>query len=119
MDELVKILSEKDHSIVANNPEKSVKALQDRLDLNYLHILFTETNTELGVTLDKDSCDLSTADFDKEKGTIHIEGVLTLNYERVKCIANINIETMEGTGKLVIMEDESKYNQILEAIPKY
>ena len=119
MDELVKLLSEKDHSVVANNPEKSIKALKERLELNYLHILFKETDTELGVTLDKENCDLSNADFEAESGSIHIEGVLTLNYERVKCVADIDIKTMEGTGKLVSMEDEAHYNKILEVIPKY
>ncbi|MDN5214500.1 hypothetical protein QQ020_20635 [Fulvivirgaceae bacterium BMA12] len=104
MNELVKRLSEKEYSVQANKPDKSVEALQRRIDLNYVHILFEETGTELGVRLDKAKCDFGKANFEKRTGKVHFEGVLTLNYDKVRCIADISIRTMKGKGRLQLIE---------------
>jgi hypothetical protein len=58
----------------------------------------------LGVRLDRGSCDFSKADFENGSGTAHIEGGLTLDYVKVKCIADVNLATLEGTGHLVKVE---------------
>lgn len=101
---LVERLCEGDHPVeVSLRPEKSVKVLKEGLDRDFVHIKFTDTRsgTELGVRLDKDACDLSKADFESGTGTIHLEGGLTLDYVKVRCIADIDLETMGGTGRLV------------------
>jgi uncharacterized protein YbdZ (MbtH family) len=107
-DDLVKRLSEGDHPVEASlRPAKTVQALKERIDLGYVHIKFTGTRggTELGVRLDPDAIDISQADFENATGTVHLEGGLTLNYVKVRCIADIDLQTLAGTGHLVPVED--------------
>jgi uncharacterized protein YbdZ (MbtH family) len=101
---LVDRLSEGDHAVEASlRPEKTAKLFKAAIDRNYVHIKFTNTEggTELGISLDRDACDFSQADFASNKGTAHIEGPLTLDYVKVKCIADIDLTTLEGKGRLV------------------
>jgi len=103
MNELVQRLSEGEHPIEANlRPDKTAAALKERIDLGYVHIKFTGTQggTELSVKLDRNACDLSQADFDHQSGTVHLVGDLILNYVQVRCLADIDLTTLEGTGHL-------------------
>jgi uncharacterized protein YbdZ (MbtH family) len=100
---LVDRLCEGDHPVEASlRPEKTVKALKDRIDLGYVHIKFSGTRggTELGVRLDRDAMDLGMADFGNQTGTVHLEGDLTLDYVKVRCIADIDLQTLNGKGRL-------------------
>jgi uncharacterized protein YbdZ (MbtH family) len=102
-DDLVSRLSKGEHLVESSlRPEKTVQALKERIDRGYVHIKFTETRggTELGVRLDREALDLSQADFEGEKGTVHLEGELTLNYVKVRCIADIDLKTLAGKGHL-------------------
>lgn len=112
MNELVARLSSGPSPVEANHPDKSAKALEERIELGYVHILFQNTGTELGIRLDRKSCDLRNADFEKGKGKIHLEGAITLNYDRVRCIADINLEDMQGEGYLETIDDEN-YEKII------
>ena len=108
---LVDKLCEGYHPVEAGlRPEKTVKLFKEAIDRNYVHIKFTNTNggTELGVGLDRDACDFSRADFENGIGTAHIEGGLTLDYVKVKCIADVSLETLEGKGHLVKVDTESR-----------
>lgn len=103
-DDLTKRLSEGEHPVEASlRPEKNAKALKERIDLGYVHIKFTGTRggTELGVRLDTQAVDTSQADFENGSGTVHLEGGLTLNYEPVRCIADIDLHTLTGKGYLI------------------
>src|SRR5262249_12098901 len=103
-DSLVSRLSKGRHPVeAALRPEKTVQALKERIALGYVHIKFTETRggTELGVRLDRDAIDLSRADFESKAGTVHLEGELTLDYIKVRCIADIDLQTFNGNGHLV------------------
>jgi uncharacterized protein YbdZ (MbtH family) len=103
-DDLVKRLSEGAHPVVASlRPEKTIKAFKERIDLGYVHLRFVDTRggTELGVRLDSGALDLSYADFENQTGSVHLEGGLTLNYQKVRCIADIDLQTLAGTGYLV------------------
>jgi uncharacterized protein YbdZ (MbtH family) len=104
---LVDRLCEGDHQVEAGlRPEKTVKLFKEAIDRNYAHIKFTKTRggTELGVRLDREACDFSRADFDQGSGTVHIEGNLTLDYVKVRCIADIDLTTLEGKGHLEKVE---------------
>lgn len=104
MDELVKRLSDGEHAVEASlRPEKTSKAFKEAIDRGYVHIKFTETRggTELGVRLDTEASDLSQADFASGTGRVHLVGGLTLNYEKVQCVADIDLKTLEGKGHLV------------------
>lgn len=114
MDELVKTLSEKNHAIRANRTDKSIESFQKRIDSKYLHILFEETGTEIGMKLDPDNCHFDKANFEKRTGKVHLEGALTLNYDKVKCITDISIRTMKGKGCLQLIEDDNEYMRIIK-----
>jgi hypothetical protein len=100
-------LCEGDHPVEAGlRPEKTVKLFKEAIDRNYVHVKFTGTKggTELGVRLDRDTCDFNQADFENGTGTVHVEGALTLDYVKVKCVADIDLKTLEGKGRLVKVE---------------
>jgi uncharacterized protein YbdZ (MbtH family) len=100
---LVDRLCEGNHPVeIGLRPEKTVKLFKEAIDRNYVHIKFTKTKggTELGVRLDREACDFSQADFDRGTGTAHVEGDLTLDYVRVRCIADIDLAALEGKGYL-------------------
>jgi uncharacterized protein YbdZ (MbtH family) len=101
---LVDRLCEGDHPVeVGLRPEKTVKLFKEAIDRDYVHIKFTKTRggTELGFRLDRSASDFSNADFEIGAGTAHVEGNLTLDYVKVKCIADIDLSMLEGKGRLV------------------
>jgi uncharacterized protein YbdZ (MbtH family) len=101
---LVEKLCEGDHPVIASlRPEKTVNAFKDRIDMGYVHIKFTETKggTELGIRLDRNTLDLSQADFENQEGAAHLEGELTLDYVKVRCVVDLDLKTLAGKGRLV------------------
>ena len=108
MDELVHHLAEGDHPVTVGGPKPSLAEFRNRVeDMGYVFIKFTDTRggTDLGVRIDKSATDLSRAYFEQETGTAHVEGTLTLNYVKVRCIADIDLETLNGTGHLQALEE--------------
>lgn len=108
---LVDRLCEGDHPVeVSLRPERTVKRFEEAIERNYAHIKFTGTQggTELGLRLDREASDLSKADFENGTGPVHLEGGLTLDYVKVKCIADIDLATLEGKGRLVKVETEAE-----------
>jgi len=106
-DELVTRLATGDHPVeVCPRPEKTAEAFKAAIDRGYVYIRFTETKggTELGVRLDTRASDWSLADFSKATGPVHVEGNLTLNYVKVRVVADIQLDTLTGNGHLVIQE---------------
>jgi uncharacterized protein YbdZ (MbtH family) len=107
---LVDRLSEGSHPVeVGLRPERTVKRFKEAIDRNYVHIKFTDTKggTELGVSLDMNGCDFGNADFENGAGTAHIEGGLTLDYVKVKCIADIDLASLRGQGHLIVKVGEA------------
>jgi uncharacterized protein YbdZ (MbtH family) len=84
-------------------PEKTVRLLKEAIDRGYVHVKFKDTKggTELGIRLKRDSCDFSRSDFEAQTGVAHVEGKAKLDYVMVRCIADIDLATLEGTGRLV------------------
>jgi uncharacterized protein YbdZ (MbtH family) len=104
---VVEFLCEGSHPVeVALRPERTVKLFKEAIDRDYVCIKFTQTKggTELGFHLDQGASDLSKANFDSGKGPVHVEGKLTLDYVKIKCIADIDLSTLAGTGHLVKVE---------------
>jgi Core binding factor beta subunit len=107
MNELVRRLSEGEHPVeVSLRPEKTATALKESIDRGYVHIKFTNTQggTDLGVRLDTEASNFHDADFGHQTGKVHLVGNLTLNYMKVRCIADINLATLEGKGHLEPVE---------------
>ena len=104
---LVEVLCESHHPVEADlRPEKTAQRLKEAIDVNYVHIKFTDTRggTVLGVRLDREACDFSEADFESGTGTVHIEGGLTLNFAKVRCVADLDLKNFKGEGHLVRVE---------------
>lgn len=107
LDSLVKKLSDGTHPLAASlRPEATVEAFEAAIGRDYVHVLFTGTEggTELGFPIDDDASNWDDADFDSGTGTVHLEGDLELNFVPVRCVADIDLETLEGEGKLVVQE---------------
>ena len=110
-DDLVNFLSEGKHPVEAGlRPEKTVKLFKEAIDREYVHVKFMDTRggTELGFPVDKEKSSFDKADFEKETGKVHVEGDLTLNYVKVRCIADIDLKDLNGWGHLVIREEEQE-----------
>jgi hypothetical protein len=104
MDSLVEHLCTGDHPVEVNlRPLRSAQALRQCIDRAMVHIRFTDTRggTELGVALDSARTDLSDADFNAACGSVTVVGRLKLNSVDVRCVANIDIASLSGVGRLV------------------
>jgi hypothetical protein len=96
-----------DQPVVAGGPQPSAEELHQRLqEIGHVFIKFTQTRggTDLGIRVDKKACDLSGADFKNGTGTVHVEGTVILNDDPVRCVANLDLATLKGTGHLVLVE---------------
>jgi hypothetical protein len=103
MDELVERLSAGEHPVeLTVRPERTPQAVKAQIDRGYVHVKFTGTRggTELGVRLDRDASSFAGADLEKGTGRARIVGDLNLNYVNVRCIADIDLATGAGTGRL-------------------
>jgi hypothetical protein len=91
--------------VIMGGSDPSVEELRERTgEMGYVLVKFTQTRggTELGFPLDRDATDLSGANFDEGTGTVHVEGHLILNDDPVRCIADIDLATLNGTGRLAL-----------------
>lgn len=105
-DPLVQYLTAGEHPITAGRAIKSVERFKESIDRGFVLIRFTDTQgeTELGIRLDNEKCNLHEADFPQSQGVAHLEGNLTLNYVRVRCIVDIELATLEGRGYLEVLQ---------------
>jgi uncharacterized protein YbdZ (MbtH family) len=102
-DDLVTRLSRGDHPVeVSLRPERTLAALRECIDRNYVHVKFTDTagGTELGLRLDHAASDLARGDFANGAGAIRLVGDLTLDFIRVRCHAQIDLGSLSGRGRL-------------------
>jgi uncharacterized protein YbdZ (MbtH family) len=99
---LVDRLSQGTHAVeIVIRPAATLAALKDCLDRNYVHVKFTGTRggTELGIRLEKGA--KMPVEGESTTGVLHLEGNLTLDFVPVRCIADIDLQTMRGQGYLV------------------
>jgi len=101
MNELVDKLAKGQHPVAA---ERSTCAseLREQIAKEFVLLKFTNTQggTELGSQLDMEQTSLGEADFEKCTGIVHLVGDLTLDYDKVQLIADIDLATLKGTGHL-------------------
>jgi hypothetical protein len=93
--------------IVMGGADPTVAELRERTgEMAYVLVKFTQTRggTELGFPLDPDTTDISAANFEDGTGSVHVEGHLILNDDPVRCIADIDLATLKGTGRLKLEE---------------
>jgi hypothetical protein len=103
MDSLTEKLATGDHPVeISIRPEATLERFKACIDRGYVHVKFTDTRggTELGVELDKEASNVSSGNFEQGTGTVRLVGGLTLNYDKVRCIADIDLGTLTGQGHL-------------------
>lgn len=102
-EDLVTYLSQGDHPVeISARSDLKINELKESIDRGYVHIKFTDTRggTEFGLRLEQGQSDMSNADFGNSTGRILLIGGLTLNYEKVRCVADIDLQTLSGVGRL-------------------
>jgi uncharacterized protein YbdZ (MbtH family) len=107
-DDLVQRLASGPHPVeIRLRPERTVTLFQEAINRGYVYLKFTETRggTELGVRIEQDKSDLSRANFADQTGTAHLVGGLTLNFVKVRCVADIELGTLAGKGHLEIVQE--------------
>ena len=90
--------------VAVGGPTPTLDDFRVRLhELGSVFVKFTETRggTDLGVRLDRAATDPAGADFAAGRGTVHVEGTLILNDDPVRCVADIDLATLRGTGRLI------------------
>ncbi len=107
MDELVQRLSAGDHPVVLGRSGATALDIQADLEREYIALKFTDTRggTGVGVRVDPTATDTSGADFAAGSGPLHLEGTLTLNYVRVRAVADVDLATLQGSGHLEVIEE--------------
>lgn len=106
MNELTERLTA-EQPVIMGGADPTVEELRERTgEMGYVLVKFTQTRggTELGFPLDRDKTDISNANFDDGTGSVHVEGNLILNDDPVRCIADIDLATLKGTGRLALEE---------------
>ncbi len=108
MSELVEKLTNGPHPVVAERSASPVE-LREQIERGLVHLKFPNTRggTELGSQLDMEQTQLDDADFESGTGNVRLVGNLTLDYEKVQLIANIDLASLKGTGYLVLVETAS------------
>ena len=74
---------------------------------DHVRIRFPRTRggTELGMRLDRRASRMISADLGAGTGIVHLEGELTLDRTRVRCVVDLDLATMRGEGRLVPVID--------------
>lgn len=107
MNELVKRLSEEQKIEVSLRPEADRESFRAALERGYVHVLFPATRggTELGIALDREASDLDSAAADDAGGRLHLEGDLILDDVPVRFVGDVEVASLQGTGRLQPFED--------------
>lgn len=106
MNDLVQRLSEGSHAVeVSLRPNRTPQAFKECLDRGFVHIKFVNTRggTELGMPVDRALSDLTAADLESGTGRARIVGSLTLDFVRVRCVADIELPALSGHGHLEVL----------------
>ena len=110
MDDLLTYLSTGERKVIVDRLA-SAQELHESIERGFVLLKFPETQggTELGVRLGKSRVQLAGADFNSGRGTIHLVGSLVLNYHEIELAADIELATMQGTGRVTIVADEKQW----------
>jgi hypothetical protein len=108
MDNLVERLLQK-QPIDFESRTDTLEEVKKRLtEIKFVFVTFTETRggTELGIDVDLDLTSIENADFEKGSETIHVVGTCILNYQKVRCITDVDLSTKKGTGYLEPLDSD-------------
>jgi hypothetical protein len=103
MTDLPTRLSQGDMKVTFRARREDARAeLKEAVERRYVHVLFTETEggTELGFQLDEARSDLTGARWESGEGAVRLAGDLKLDGVPVRCVAEIDLASLEGVGRL-------------------
>ncbi len=106
MDSLVKLLAEGRHPILFESRIDDFSEIKERLDQGFVMVTFTGTRggTELGINIDTKLSNFDSANFETKKGSLRIIGTCELNYQKVRCFAEVDLSTKKGVGHLELLK---------------
>lgn len=98
----VSFLTQGWHPISCKSIYNSCQDVREAIAKHHFHLTFldTEGQTCLSMTLNPQKTLLEEADFETGTGMIQLEGNLTLDFVKVKCLARITLPSLEGEGTL-------------------
>ncbi|MBY0494105.1 MAG: MbtH domain protein [Cyanobacteria bacterium] len=117
MSDLVQRLAQGRHPAhISIRPERTVAAFRDCLGRGFVHVRFTNTRggTELGFSIDQSRSELTTADLDGGTGRVRLVGELSLDYVPVRCVADIDLPSLEGVAHLEVLEQSAEVQPAVE-----
>ncbi|HSE16151.1 MAG TPA: MbtH family protein [Pyrinomonadaceae bacterium] len=100
---LVERLCKGEHRVeISLRPNLSAKAFKEAIDTGYVRVKFTQTKggTELGIRVNNDACNFQDANFEQATGRAKVVGDLTLDQTKVRCIAEIDLQSLTGQSHL-------------------
>jgi uncharacterized protein YbdZ (MbtH family) len=103
-------LSNDEHEVeVWLGSEPSFDAFLGSIARKYVHVRFPNTRggTTLGFTLDGGRSVLPADLLEQRNGAVKLVGELTLDYVKCRCVADVELGTLKGTGHLEILPDAS------------
>lgn len=106
INELVKRLSEGKHEVIIGYNGEMYEEIKQRIKDGFIHIKFTQTKggTELGISVDNELTYLEDTNFEIGKGRFQVVGTCELNFQKVRCIADIDLATCHGIGYLELLD---------------
>jgi hypothetical protein len=107
MGDLVERLSKEQPIEVVLRPKADLESLRRSIERGYLHVRFLATGTELCLQLGPNDSIPESVDWTSAKGKLSIEGVLVLDYVRVRAKAVIDLARLAGSGRLEVIEEVS------------
>src|SRR5262245_60991840 len=110
MDDLVERLSRGGHDVeIVLRSGRTPSAFKACIDRRFVHIKFpgTRGGTELGVPLDIERCDVASADWHLGAGRVHLEGLLTLNFVKIRCVVDVDLASLAGRGGVHLVEADA------------
>jgi uncharacterized protein YbdZ (MbtH family) len=99
-DELLVRLAKEQPIHFVGHPSTSPTELDAQLERGRVFIRFESTGTELGIKLDPRSLGPARSSVAAKTGKIHLEGDLTLNFNRVRFKGTLDVANLQGTGRL-------------------
>ena len=107
MNDLVEKLSQGKHPVDFESRTEEMQEIKERLEDGFVFVTFTNTRggTELGINIDKTLTKIEEANFIKGEGKIKVVGNCELDYQKVRCIADVDLSTKNGTGYLEILDN--------------
>lgn len=101
MSELTDTLLSRRHPATAGGHDRSAAAFIDAI-VARKHVLIrlpgTRGGTEVSFPLDERATDLSAADLRLGTGTVHLEGDLTVDFEVLRCVVEVDLATLAGSS---------------------